>query len=162
MDLILAFNSIRDIPYKIPLSSDEVDACCSGKHEKLFKLLIDRGYKVRYRVCAFVWSSLNLPSELEKIPHDDYCTHIYLEINLGGKWEILDATWDKGLKRIFHVNEWDGKSDTEIAVKPIKIFSPQKSLKIVKDQNKEANEKDLEINGKFYKGFNEWLEKNRS
>ncbi len=154
---IIIFNSIRDIPYRIPLKWKEEDNCCSGKHERLFKLLTERSYKVRHRVCVFSWSSLGLPPELEKIPHDDDCTHSYLEINIKGKWKVLDATWDKGLKNIFHVNEWDGKSGTEIAVKPIKIFSPRKSLEIINDQNKEVIEKDLKINCKFYRGFNEWL-----
>jgi len=161
MDLISIFNSIRDIPYSIPLTWEEEDNCCSGKHEKLLNLLKKEGYEVRYRVCAFLWSSLNLPPELESIPHDKDCTHTYLEININGDWKILDATWDKGVKNILQVNEWDGKSDTKIGVKSIKIFTPQKSLEIVNNQNEELINKDLEINGEFYKGFNEWLVKNR-
>ncbi|MFA5188126.1 MAG: hypothetical protein WC460_02045 [Patescibacteria group bacterium] len=161
MDLISLFTSIRDIPYKIPLQWNEENNCCSGKHEKLLNLLTENSYEARYRVCVFLWSELNLPAELKKIPHDDDCTHSYLEIKIDGNWKILDATWDKGLKNLFHINEWDGKSDTEIAVKPTKIFTPQKSLEIVNNQSKEVINKDLKINGKFYKGFNEWLAKNR-
>jgi len=161
MDLISLFTSIRDIPYKIPMQWGGEDNCCSGKHEKLFNLL-KKEYEVRYRVCVFLWSSLKLPPELEKIPHDNDCTHIFLEIKIDGDWKILDATWDKGLKNLFHINEWDGKSDTEIAVKPTKIFTPQKSLEIVNNQSEEGINKDLKINGKFYKGFNKWLNKNRA
>ncbi len=161
MDLISTFESIRDIPYRILLKWGEEDDCCSGKHEKIFNLLKKKGYGVRYRVCVFLWSSLNLPPELEKIPHDDDCTHTYLEIKIGDDWKILDATWDKKLKNLFHINEWDGKSDTKIAVKSTKIFTPQKSLDIVNNQNEEIINKDLEINGEFYNGFNEWLDKNR-
>ena len=65
------------------------------------------------------------------------------------------------MKNLFYINEWYGNSDTKIAVKPIKIFSPQKSLEIVNNQDNDLITKDLKINGKFYKGFNEWLEKNR-
>ena len=101
MDLISTFESIRDIPYRIPLQWGEEDNCCSGKHEKLFNLLEKNGYEVRYRVCAFLWSSLNLTSTLAHIPHDDDCTHTYLEIQSGGNWIILDATWDSGLKNFF-------------------------------------------------------------
>ncbi|RJQ17603.1 hypothetical protein C4573_01335 [Candidatus Woesearchaeota archaeon] len=161
MSLISTFESIRDIPYRIPLKWGEEDDCCSGKHEKLFNLLKKNGYEVRYRVCVFLWSNLNLPPELEKIPHDNDCTHTYLEIKIDSDWKILDATWDAGLKGIFHINKWDGKSDTEIAVKPTKIFTPEKSLEIVNNQNEELINKDLKINGKFYNGFNEWLDKNR-
>jgi len=53
MDLISTFESIRDIPYRIPLKWGEEDNCCSGKHEKLFNLLKKNGYEVRYRVCVF-------------------------------------------------------------------------------------------------------------
>jgi len=109
MDLISTFKSIRDIPYKIPLKWGEEDNCCSGKHEKLLNLLKKMGYGARYRVCVFLWSGLNLPPKLEKIPHEDDCTHSYLEIKIGDEWKVLDATWDIGLKGIFHVNEWDGK-----------------------------------------------------
>lgn len=161
MDLISTFNLIRDIPYRIPLKWGEEDNCCSGKHEKLFSLLTKKGYKVRYRVCVFLWSNLNLPQKLEKISHDNDCTHTYLEIKIGEKWKILDATWDSGLKNLFHINQWDGKSNTKIAVKPTKTFTPQKSLEIVNNQNEEIIKKDLQINGKFYKGFNKWLDKNR-
>lgn len=161
MDLVSLFNSIRDIPYKIPLKWSEEDNCCSGKHEKLFNLLIKNGYDVRYRVCVFLWSSLNLPRELEKIFHENDCTHTYLEIKIGGIWKILDATWDSGLKGLFNINQWDGKSNTMIAVKPIKIFTPKKSLEIVNNQSEEVIEKDLQINGQFYKALNVWLEENR-
>ena len=161
MDLISVFYSVRDIPYRIPLKWEDEDNCCSGKHEKLYNLLTKNGYKVRYRVCVFLWKSLDIPSDLEKIPHGEDCTHTYLEMELDGKWIVLDATWDIGLKDLFHVNFWDGKTDTKIAVKPIKIFSPQKSSDIVKSQDKEVIEKDLAINGKFYKVFNDWLERNR-
>jgi hypothetical protein len=161
MNLISIFESIRDIPYKIPLNWGEEDNCCSGKHEKLLNILKKKGFKVRYRVCVFFWSSLDLPTELEKIPHDDNCTHTYLEIKIGNDWKILDATWDTGLSKLFHINKWDGKSNTEIAVKPTKIFTPQKSLEIVKNQNEKLINKDLKINGEFYGCFNEWLDKNR-
>lgn len=162
MSLISLFNSIRDIPYRIPLKWDEQDNCCSGKHEKLFNLLTENGYEVRYRVCVFLWSSLNLPQELKKITHEDDCTHTYLEIKIDGNWKTLDATWDNSLSGFFHINQWDGKSNTEIALKPIKIFTPKKSLEIVNNQNEEVIKKDLQINGEFYKAFNDWLEQKRN
>ena len=161
MNKIEIFNKIRNIPYRIPLKWGEEDNCCSGKSEKLFDLLTKEGYEVRYRVCVFLWESINLPEELQKIPHDKDCTHTFLEIKIDGEWKVLDSSWDKGLKNLFHVNEWDGKSDTQTAVKPIKILSPEKSLEIVNEQDEEVITKDLEINGEFYKAFNEWLEKNR-
>lgn len=151
------FYFVRDIPYKIPTSWEEPDYCCSGKHRILLDLLKSLGLQVRYRICLFLWSDLGFPSKLEEISHDDDCTHTYLEIKIEGNWKVLDATWDIGLEEVFLVNEWDGKSGTKIAVKPIEIFSPMKSREIVEKQTKKAIEEDLKINGKFYEAFNEWL-----
>lgn len=94
---------------------------------------------------------------MNKIPHDNDCTHTYLEIKIDGDWKTLDATWDSDLKGIFYINQWDGKSNTEIALKPVKIFSPQKSLEIVNNQSEEVIQKDLQINKEFYKAVNDWL-----
>jgi len=80
---------------------------------------------------------------------------------IDGEWVTVDAAWDIGLKNIFHVNEWDGKSDTEIAVKVLEIFSPEKSAEIMDGENNDDLLSDLKINGGFYKVFNEWLDKNR-
>lgn len=152
------FYFVRDIPYKIPLSIEEIDYCCSGKHEILFSLLKSLDLQVRYRVCVFSWSSLKLPPAVDKISHENECTHTYLEVKIKDKWEILDATWDIGLKKILPINDWDGKSGTKTALEPIEVFSPAKSKKIVKSQIKRVIEKDIKLNGKFYKAFNEWLD----
>src|SRR3989344_2668123 len=156
-ELISIFESVRDIPYKIPLKWGERDDCCSGKADRLFKTLKAKGFDVRYRVCVFYWNSLKLPKKIEQISHDNDCTHTYLELKLNRMWKILDATWDRNLAKRFYVNNWDGKSDTRIAVKPIKIFTPNKSLRIVKNQDKKLIEGDLKINGNFYDAFNDYL-----
>jgi hypothetical protein len=79
VDIVEEFNRVRDIPYRIPLSPDEPDNCCSGKAERLHKVFTDAGYEVRDRVCTFRWNDLNLPKELLEVPHEDECTHSYLE-----------------------------------------------------------------------------------
>jgi len=162
VDLITEFKKVRDIPYRIPLTLEERDDCCSGKAERLYKIFKQEGYKVRYRVCTFRWSDLNLPEEVAVIPHEDECTHTYLEIELSNDWKVIDATWDKDLKKIFHINEWDGKSDTEIAVPSIECLSPEESesyLKVIAVP--EAITEDLKKNREFYQSFNDWLEGGR-
>ena len=161
MDIIKAFQTVRDMPYRIPLALGEKDFCCSGKHKILKDLLIRQGFEVRYRVCSFLWSSIDLPSEVSDVPHDDLSSHVWLEVLIDGEWIVVDATWDSGLKNILHVNEWDGKSNTQPAVKPIEIFSPQKSADIMNNENDEDILNDLKINGEFYKAFNDWLEEQR-
>lgn len=161
MAIISAFKKVRDIPYRIPFALGENDDCCSGKHRLLKDLFNKQGLEVRYRVCSFLWSSLNLPEKVAKIPHEDHSTHLYLEALINKKWVIVDATWDIGLKKIFKVNKWDGKSDTKLAVKPIDIFSPQKSADIMNSENYEEMKQDRKVNGKFYKALNKWLEEIR-
>ena len=105
------FNQVRDIPYKIPVSPKEKDCCCSGKHKILKKLLENLGYKVRYRVISFKWSSINLPKILLDIPHNDLSSHVYLEIFIENKWINMDVTWDSDLKNVFIINQWNSKNN---------------------------------------------------
>jgi hypothetical protein len=66
--------------------------------------------------------------------------------------------WDKGLKGLFTVNEWDGKSDTEIAVPIDELLPPEKGFDYIKHISTPGmTMADLKINGEFYKAFNEWL-----
>ena len=63
MDVLVSiFESIRDIPYRIPLKWDEEDNCCSGKHERLLKLLTDQGYKVELDWTEYTESIRAFPS----------------------------------------------------------------------------------------------------
>lgn len=161
MDPISTFNQIRDVPYYIPLTLNEKDRCCAGKHKMLKAKLEEAGLATRYRVCLFCWSALKLPPELLAIPHDDDCTHVFLEIKIDGRWVKVDATWDSGVKKILPVNNWDGRSDTPLAVPAIEIFSPEKSERIMRTGSDEKTLADLRVNGRFYQAFNKWLEVNR-
>lgn len=153
------FEQVRDIPYRIPLSASERDDCCSGKHILLLEGLTTLGYNCRYRVCTFKWSDLDLPRELLDIPHENSSTHVYLEVLIKGEWKVVDATWDSPLSKILTVNTWDGETDTQIAVPAIDIYSVEKSNEIMATDDND--EDDLRKNGKFYQGFNEWLESYR-
>ena len=155
------FIEIRDIPYGIPLAYGTEDRCCAGKHKKFLEILKKDGYDVRWRVCTFKWSTMSLPENLLTVPHDDNSTHVYLEVMVGGEWKKVDATWDKPLENILPVNEWDGLSDTKIAVPVISTYSPEESFSIMEGESKEIVEADLEVNGSFYKALNAWLEEVR-
>ncbi len=152
------FKEIRDIPYSIPLSYGAEDRCCTGKHKKLLEALKENGYEVRWRVCTFKWSDLPIPQDVSVVPHDDNSTHVYLEVMIEGAWKKVDVTWDKGISSALPVNEWDGVSDTPIAVPVISVHSPEESLVIVEAESKEVVEADLRVNGKFYDAFNRWLQ----
>ena len=156
MSLVKIFNRIRDIPYKIPVSLKEKDFCCSGKHKLLKEFLEKEGYKVRYRVVSFKWSSLNLPLEVKNISHENICTHVYLEILINTNWVNMDATWDPMLKNIFTINQWN-RNVNNIAVQIIEKFYIKKSQEIMKRETEDCITEDLKINGKFYKAFNNFL-----
>ncbi len=158
MSVVGVFRAVRDIPYRIPLSSHEQDQCCAGKHGRLFNELRAKGYTARMRTCVFLWNSISLPKELKRIPHEKTSYHSYVEVFLHGKWVRLDATWDKPLQHILPVSEWDGTSDTPIAVKPIKIFSRYEEYPHFEDT---IIDDDVKVNGKFYHALNLWLESER-
>ena len=163
MNIVEEFKKIRDIPYRIPLALGEQDDCCSGKSEKLLKVFQDNGYQARYRVCSFRWSDIRLPEDIAKVPHEDDCTHTYLEVLIGDTWKIVDPTWDKGLQKILPVNEWDGKSNTQIAVPVQEIFSAERSRELEEYyESRGGMAEDLRKNGAFYKVFNEWLDRVRT
>jgi len=108
---------------------------------------------------VFLWSDLDLPEDVREIPHKAVCVHRYLEAynQEQNKWIVVDATWDKRLYPKFKINEWDGKSDTELAVKPVKIYDEIRSQELVEIKPEQIIE-DLKINGEFYKAVNKWLE----
>lgn len=162
-DITKEFNEVRDTPFRIALSLQESADDCLGKANRLFKIFKKYGYDVRYRVCKIKWSSISLPEKVSKMPHDDNCSHTYLEVKINGQWKIIDATWDKGLKNLFSINEWGGKWNNKFAIPCLECFSPEESLEYIKRiTTDEAIALDLKENGTFYKAMNEWLEECRN
>jgi hypothetical protein len=156
------FSQIRDIPYRIPLASQETDFSCTGKHKLLKSILEEAGFKVRWRVCTFKWSGIELPVEVSETRHDDDSSHAYLEVLIDDDWKTVDATWDAPLSQILPVSEWDGRSGTQVAVKPLSTYSPEKSADIIEGESADVIDKDLERNGELYAAFNDWLERERN
>jgi peptidase E len=156
--LINIFDEIRDIPYKISLSLDEIDTSCTGKHFKLIEEFNKLGYETRWRVCEFNWKDIGLPVEILKIPHQEAATHAYIEVKINNKWTIVDCTWDNGLKKILPVNSWDCISDTQIAVPYTDIYDVEKSNTIMTSYDDKEILADLSINAEFYRAINNWFE----
>ena len=154
MDALYLFKKIRDLPLKMPESSDEEVFTCWGKHRKLFVLLNQAGFKVRYRVCEFLWSEQKFPKEIIEISHKDKENHLFLEINLNDKWVIVDCTMDSKLPKF---NDWDGKSDCKLGVNPKKIFTPLESSFLEK-QEPFLFEEIFKQNREFFKKLNKFYE----
>ena len=172
VDAVSYFAYVRDIAFRMPLSVGEPEYNCWGKHVVLKNLLSSLGFKVRYALCRFSWNSLDIPESLKQIPHEDVA-HIYLEVynKEEARWMTVDATWDKGLVSKLPVSEWDGRSDTAIAVKPIERLKPiETQEEFDKWSDLPSEEKwlslpmssPLKVNGKFYEALNQWLENIRT
>ena len=164
--LVKEFEGVRDIPYRLPLSTTERNDSCAGKTTLLFKRLTDLGYDCRYRICSFRWSDLDIPAEVINIPHKDDSTHVYLEVEIDGEWKNVDPSWDRSLNKILPVNNWDGKSDTQVAVPALELYSTEKSGEFFEQEelsaeSKKIIEERIEKNGPFFRAFNDWLAVNR-
>ena len=119
------------------------------------------GYTVRHRVCTFKWSSMDLPTEVLRASHNDLSTHSFLEIKKNDTWIPIDATWDQAISSVLNYNNWDGESETPLAVRADDVFSPEESEQIMTTSSMEETESDLSANGQFYAAFNDWLSKVR-
>ena len=152
-DLIEAFEKVRDIPYRCPESVDEDDYRCWGKNRMLADDLRKLGYDVRFRVCRFSWEKQKLPIKLTSQAPSDIDYHPFLEIMLGDKWVVVDATLDTDFSG--H-NVWDGISDCKISIKYNEILSVEES---------DANEKKEDFRKRdkswleFHKKVNEFFDK---
>jgi hypothetical protein len=75
------------------------------------------------------------------------------------KWVNCDPTWDLALEKAgFPIANWDGVSDTEIAVVPVKIFTSEQS-RVYKEKWSDPQKimDHLEYHYQFYKAINKWM-----
>jgi len=168
VDAVEYFEFVRDIPFRMPLSVGDPDHSCFRKAEVLKPLLESVGLKVRFALSRFSWNDLNFPQSLKVIPHEDV-VHVYLEVysKERSRWMAVDPTWDKGLASQLPVSEWDGKSDTAIAVKATERLEPiERQEELDKFCDIPGLRSWLELpmdspskgNGRFYQALNEWVE----
>ena len=150
MDAITLFNQVRDIPFSVPETFEEENNACWGKHRKLFLMLNQAGFKVRFRVCEFEWKDQKIPEEILKIPHQEVENHLYLEININDKWLVVDCTMDSKMPKF---NTWYGKSDCNLGVNPKKIFTPLESSFLEKQEPFKIEEI-IRKNKEFFKALN--------
>ena len=168
MDAVEYFEFVRDVPFRMALSAGDPDHSCFRKAKVLKPLLESVGLKARFGLFRFSWNDLNLAESVKAIPHVDV-VHVCLEVysKEQARWVVVDPTWDKGLASELPVAEWDGKSDTAIAVKPTKRLDPIESQEeLDKFFDVPALQEWLELpmdspskgNGRFYQALNEWAE----
>ena len=162
---IAFFNFIRDIPYHIGLNDDDRNYNCVTKSEMLGQMLQGLGLKTRPIYCTFDWTETPLPEDLLNLPRDPGETHQFLQVfNPRTKnWMNVDPTWDKTLQKVgFPIAQWDGKSDTILAVKPHLIYSPEETLRVMAEENDpDISKQRIDKHTPFYRSINEWLQRHR-
>lgn len=119
-----AFKVIRDIPYI--LSTPEYDCSCSSKIKILGEILIRLGLDVKVMTCDFQWTNLPIPLSLSRLATEEFGISRHYFLNVKGeatkyKWVQIDPTWDIKLKQVFPIAEWNGISDTILAVPTVHI-----------------------------------------
>jgi len=177
---IRIFERIRDIPFAIVPEFFSLEkgpagmlaenrGFCVSKHFLLGMMCRKTGIPVRYCTCSFRWSELEVdyPADLRKLTQALPVTyHLTCRAFIGGRWVLVDATWDPGLKKAgFPVNEkWDGKSDTGNAVNPLEEFISEDAVegeKIFKEKTASYDLQEKLRLSRFSGKFNRWLEKVR-
>lgn len=116
------FTAVRNLPYATNGASDAVELVrmgrgnCLAKADLLlqgFQLLGYGARRVRWR-----YQLPEQPPEVALLPSRDDI-HTAVEVQLGGRWILVDATHDPPLVRgDFIVNTWDGERPTAPAYQP--------------------------------------------
>jgi hypothetical protein len=134
--LISIFEHIRDIPYSLAFpmtdsgtTSEQIldlgKGSCGPKHYLLAEMYRRLGFEVVYATIPFLWNDPDIlyPPELRWLATGlPIAHHLACRVRINGRWVLVDATWDRPLKRAgFPINEhWDGRSETLCAVKPLR------------------------------------------
>jgi hypothetical protein len=102
------FEEIRNRPYAWSTSLGEPANNCYFKGIELLQRLGVLGYAVRGRV-GETYLDEKIPFEIRNLyPIQFLLTHFWVEVQIEGKWIILDSSYDPPLARSgFVVNEWD-------------------------------------------------------
>jgi hypothetical protein len=175
---ICVFEKVRDIPYGSTGARDpEIIVqnnlgSCSGKHVLLnnFFQLLGCGSKVV--TCSHYFNDAlppenDYPKPLQEIlqKHQVIDFHHFIKLKKGDNWLNVDATWDTPLKKYgFPVNlEWDGNSNTTIAVHPINFYPITNDIIALKTKLiSELSPENRKIRSKFMQFLTDWLSEIRS
>jgi hypothetical protein len=163
---IRLFRMARDIPFRTPLTLDEQGYACVAKPEILERMLQTLGLESRHRITKFRWEDHNIPEKILKHTQEDPETHEYLEVKIPetGEWVEVDPTWDSRIEHPdFPTLEWDGKTETGLAVEPVEKLSVKDSREFIKeDSTEEARQEYFDKNREFFRELNRWLQSMRN
>lgn len=147
---IRAFEKIRDIPYHIPESPNELDHRCWGKNRLLLEEFKKLGYEARLIVTKFSWDIQHLPKELTSQAPTNSDIHPLVEIKINGEWIKVDATVDSDFSKY---PKWDGETDTKISIHYDKICTPEESIVLNNGEDFLKRDKEWYVFGKKLNDF---------
>lgn len=173
------FKGVRDIPFAVNTAfygPEEGPAAilkdnrgfCVPKHYLLGMMFEKMGMDVKYFIYTFRWHDLHLPHGLkERSASLPETFHLACKAHIEKKWLLVDATWDTPLSKAgFPVNlEWDGRTDTLNAVKPISEHvcpTAVESEAFLKKKMSVYHLPEKLALARFSADLNQWLEEVRS
>jgi len=160
-EIIRLYKKIQKVPYHFVERRDPKKlfdigkGCCFEKNVFLAREYEKLGIPVKYFLIEFYWRDLPIPKHIiKKIENpENHWQHLAFKIKVVSKWIWVDSSWDIALAKAgFPVTkDWDGKSDTKLAVKPldIKLTRRKHKTRVVTTQKE------------FFRALNEYLEKVR-
>ncbi len=177
MDLITSFQTVRDIPFG-PLPGDREDdrvarmlrgnkGSCTAKHYYLCDLLESEGMSTLLVTYPFRWKELDINYPRTLLEHAErmpLAYHLACKANISGGWVLLDATWDPPLEKLgFNVNDWDGSSDTTLAVRPLdEVVHETRKQRIEYIRNNRCyGQEQLQTTLEFHRLLDSWLQSAR-
>lgn len=164
--MIELYREVNSVPYafSVPRNPDLLfqknKGICSEKNMFLAKQFHDMGIPVRFVLMYFDWNAMPVPKELVTTRKWYLDLHLAIQVNVDGRWLLVDATWDPALKAagLEMTENWDGMSDTKIGVPalgrlpiPFIAYQPFKLLLRVREKGDPA----------FQRAFNEYVQKIR-
>ena len=167
---VALFEHVRDIPYSYPASRDPEEVLqsgvgtCSGKHYLLGELYRRLGLRVRNMICShrFNESPLPFPDDMQAMLRRDEIVdmHDYLQIELGGDWIDIDATWERGLRDFgFPVNEdWDGQAPMLLSVVPDEnLVVDGEAVRTKEEMLAKLSPRQRSLRKQFLDALNRWM-----
>jgi hypothetical protein len=165
------FRRVRDIRYGTIGSRDPLDVfrkhrgTCSGKHLLLAALFRSMGLVVKDMVVFHRFVNLprnveypgrlwKLLSEGDGVP--DY--HNFIRVRQQEKWVTIDATFDEGLRECLVVNDWDGRTDTELSVASIRMWEVENPIEFKERKLGALSPGVRSRREEFLEAFSAWLD----
>lgn len=168
---IVLFEKVRDIPYAYPTSRDPAEVLqsnrgsCSGKHYLLGAMYNLLNLPARHMICThrFNESPIVFPDEMQDMlcKNEIVDLHDYLQIEVGGTWVDVDATWEAGLRAFgFPVSEdWDGTSPMALSVVPEELTLVERDPERQKETMlSKLTPRQRTLRKQFLEALNRWVQ----